>query len=115
MAPDDRTVSGTIENAALGRGALYVLVCWGDAIARHVLPSSGQVLLGRGDDAEVPLADPLASRRQAILHLGDPLRLEDLGSKNGTRLRGRRLEPREVAEIHLGDFIQFGSAIVILM
>jgi pSer/pThr/pTyr-binding forkhead associated (FHA) protein len=71
----------------------YHLVVMGEAVFETVaLPARGEVVVGRGSDADVRVDEPRASRRHARLVLGDEIRVEDLGSANGTRVRGRRLE-----------------------
>ncbi|EYF08622.1 sigma54 specific transcriptional regulator, Fis family [Chondromyces apiculatus DSM 436] len=51
------------------------------------------------------------SRRHAIIHVGPPLRIEDLGSANGTRIR-RELDAQETAKL-LDTRIQRGTAVEI--
>jgi len=60
----------------------------------------GENLIGRAPDAEVRIDSPEVSRRHArIVVEGATATLEDLGSKNGTYLRGRRLdEPARLAD-----------------
>lgn len=57
---------------------------------RRVFREGGVYLIGRGADCDLALADPAVSRQHARL-AGDEAgwRLEDLASKNGTRLDGR--------------------------
>jgi DNA-binding winged helix-turn-helix (wHTH) protein len=51
---------------------------------------AGETVIGRGDDADLPLDSVQVSRRHArIVVSGGRALLEDLGSKNGTRLNGR--------------------------
>jgi pSer/pThr/pTyr-binding forkhead associated (FHA) protein len=55
-------------------------------------------VLGRDDEADLRLTDEDASRRHTrVVRRGSRLWVIDLGSKNGTRLDGRRLRP-DVAE-----------------
>jgi DNA-binding winged helix-turn-helix (wHTH) protein len=65
-------------------------VVWG----RRVLPLvEGRNVLGRDDDVSVRIDAPGISRRHALIRLQEgEATLEDLGSKNGTYLRGSRLE-----------------------
>jgi pSer/pThr/pTyr-binding forkhead associated (FHA) protein len=63
--------------------------------------------LGRTSDAVLWLEDPNESRRHArILINGDDATLEDLDSKNGTFLKGRRIESPSV--LSNGDVIWVG-------
>ncbi|MDE3070838.1 MAG: FHA domain-containing protein [Acidobacteriota bacterium] len=67
------------------------------------------VVLGRGDRAEVRLEDPFASARHAhIFSQGGLLAIEDLGSTNGTYLNEELLDtPRP---LHPGDRVRIGDS-----
>ena len=69
----------------------------------------GEVLLGRGERAEIRLEDPFASARHArIYEQGNILVVEDLGSTNGTYLNEELLEtPRP---LHHGDRLRIGDS-----
>jgi hypothetical protein len=69
----------------------------------------GDVVLGRGDHAEIRLEDPFASARHArIYEQGNILVVEDLGSTNGTYLNEELLEtPRP---LHPGDRVRIGDS-----
>ncbi len=68
----------------------------------------GEFVIGRGTDCQLALDDALVSRRHAVIRAeGDTLTLEDLGSRNGVRLNGERLEGS--AELHDGDKVRIGS------
>jgi len=60
----------------------------------------GDNVLGRGPEAIVALEDDRVSRRHAVLRVAadGSATLEDLGSKNGTFLRGRPLKNRTPLE-----------------
>lgn len=81
---------------------------WRGQRTRQALPP-GDNLVGRTPEAEVvlPAEDDAVSRRHArLLHRGDRLILEDLGSTNGTRVNGQRITgPVEVGP---GDEIMIG-------
>jgi len=69
----------------------------------------GELVLGRGDRAEIRLEDPFASARHArIYEQGNILVVEDLGSTNGTYLNEELLEtPRP---LHPGDRLRIGDS-----
>ncbi len=75
---------------------------------REVALHEGENLLGRVEDGVVWIDAPTVSRRHArIVVSGDSAVLEDLGSKNGTRLKGVRLAaPVTLAD---GDEIWLGE------
>jgi DNA-binding winged helix-turn-helix (wHTH) protein len=68
----------------------------------------GEHVLGRDADVAVPLSSPTVSRHHARLVIaGEIATLEDLGSKNGTCVRGRALtSPTQLAD---GDQIRIGA------
>jgi hypothetical protein len=69
----------------------------------------GDVVLGRGDTAEIRLNDPFASARHArVYEQGRILAVEDLGSTNGTYLNEELLDgPRP---LHPGDRVRIGDS-----
>ena len=68
----------------------------------------GATYVGRSDDCEVTLEDPLVSRRHArmLLHAGT-VTLEDLDSRNGVRVNGKLIKgSRELVD---GDRVRIGT------
>jgi len=72
----------------------------------------GENLIGRGTECRVRILSEKVSRRHArVMVSGSRAVLEDLGSKNGTRLNGRRLGlPADLAD---GDQIMVGHEILV--
>ncbi|MBI2913016.1 MAG: winged helix-turn-helix domain-containing protein [Chloroflexi bacterium] len=65
------------------------LVLITDSGQREVHRVHGAMTLGRGPDSDLVLTNPLVSRRHAQLTWdGQRFLLQDLGSKNGTRING---------------------------
>jgi len=69
----------------------------------------GDIVLGRGEQAEIRLQDPFASSRHArVYEQGNVVVIEDLGSTNGTYLNEELLEtPRP---LHPGDRVRIGDS-----
>jgi hypothetical protein len=69
----------------------------------------GDLVLGRGERAEIRLEDPFASSRHArIFEQGNSVVIEDLGSTNGTYLNEEVLQsPRP---LHPGDRVRIGDS-----
>jgi FHA domain len=67
------------------------------------------LVLGRGDGAQIRLEDPFASSRHArIYEQGNSVVVEDLGSTNGTYLNEELLQtPRP---LHPGDRVRIGDS-----
>jgi DNA-binding winged helix-turn-helix (wHTH) protein len=78
---------------------------------RQISLNPDENILGRAADAEVWLDAPGVSRHHARITVGaEDAILEDLGSKNGTYLRGLRLTaPSRLAD---GDQIRLGSVVI---
>lgn len=74
---------------------------------RHTL-SEGSHVIGRGDDAGIKLAQPSVSRRHAeIVVNGLEITLRDLGSHNGTKLNGAKVD--SAVSVHLGDLVEVAN------
>ena len=68
-----------------------------------------ELVLGRGDQAEIRLEDPFASSRHArVFPQGDILVIEDLDSTNGTYLNEELLHGAQ--PLHLGDRVRIGDS-----
>jgi FHA domain len=69
----------------------------------------GDIVLGRGDQAEIRLDDPFASARHArVYEQGNIVVIEDLDSTNGTYLNEELLQtPRP---LHPGDRVRIGDS-----
>jgi len=100
---------------------LELAVLIGDELRIFDLSAGSEVSLGRDAINQIQIDHPSVSRRHAVLHLGPPLVIEDLGSANGTfvhdgtplggaggteRLRRLGLEGVELA---VGESVQLGA------
>ena len=113
---DERPVGG--DGAPLRHGAL---LHFGECQARFVAadavertagrptmrryPTETDLTIGRAPDNDVVLDEPNISRYHAVLRAGPPLSIEDLGSRNGTRLG---TDPVRVSALASGDEIGIG-------
>ena len=69
----------------------------------------GDIVLGRGERAEIRLEDPFASSRHArVYEQGNIVVIEDLGSTNGTYLNEELLETGR--PLHPGDRVRIGDS-----
>jgi two-component system response regulator AtoC len=82
--------------------------------AIHVLPEAGSVTIGRDAANEIQIDDESISRRHAVLHVGEVVSIEELGSSNGTKLRDARLEPNQPQQLGVNELLTLGSVTVIL-
>jgi pSer/pThr/pTyr-binding forkhead associated (FHA) protein len=70
----------------------------------------GGATIGRGDDCDIRLDDPMVSRHHAVVG-GDRAApaIEDLGSANGLYVNGRRRDGS--VRLRAGDIVQLGATI----
>jgi SARP family transcriptional regulator, regulator of embCAB operon len=99
------------------RSSTRPCLLWLDAAGgprRRELPSTGQLVIGRAEAADVRLdGDPEVSRRHAgVRPVGGGWELQDLGSINGTRLNGAPVVAP--ARLRPGDLVQCGSTQVLV-
>jgi two-component system, NtrC family, response regulator AtoC len=85
-----------------------------DVAFSYPLPATGRVVVGRGRDADLQIDDLSLSRRHAALSVADKLAVEDLGSANGTRIGGARIEPGVRVELAVDQVVQLGSVLVVV-
>jgi two-component system, NtrC family, response regulator AtoC len=108
--------SGRSDGDAVGDGPLrlHLVVLGRDGAVPLALPASGQLLIGRDDDADLRLDDPRASRHHARIVIGETIEIEDLGSANGTRVRDQPIAPRRPVRLERGDAVTVGSTLMVL-
>ena len=94
-------------SSARSPALLTARLLWED---RLIPLSPGANVLGRDEDVNVRIDAPSVSRRHARITIaaGEPASIEDLDSKNGTWLGGRRLEggPTPLKD---GDAVRLGK------
>jgi hypothetical protein len=98
-------VAEPLEERARSRAQSALLITDG----RRLVVGPGGVTLGRSRQCDVMLDDPNVSRTHAeIRPRGGSWVLNDLGSTNGSRLNGRKLDGSEV--LKPGDEIELGTS-----
>jgi len=108
------------------KARLELAVFAAGGVTRYPLPGEGKVTLGRSEENDVRIDDSSVSRRHAVIHIGPPLRIEDFGSANGTKVRREkgaggtvrlldtRVEPGKSVEFGVGDAITLGSTVIVV-
>lgn len=75
-------------------------------------PIIDDIILGRGAESDICLADARASRHHAKISQNEAhFFLEDLQSSNGTLLRNNKIFPGTVYDLAHGDHIHIGSTV----
>ncbi len=80
----------------------------------HPLGNSGKLSIGRSAEADLRIDHVSVSREHAVLHLGESLAIEDLGSVNGTRVRDLPLQPNTRVEVFPDDVIDLGAVLLVI-
>src|SRR5918992_1383263 len=78
---------------------------------RTELLGSGGAVLGRSRDADIVVDDPNVSRKHAeVRPSGGSWIVRDLGSTNGVKVNGRRVDASRPQSLKPGDTIELGTA-----
>jgi hypothetical protein len=105
------TRRGASRAPAVPRPVRWVLVAVGGGELRTFpLAAGSELLLGRDLDCDIVLDHHRVSRRHARLRVagaGDSLAIEDLGSRNGTRV-GEALKSNQPCPVRAGEAIGIG-------
>ena len=114
MSPSDYAPTQLRPTAAGDDESLCLLVIGDGTVVTHQLPATGQVILGRSSACQIILDDALASREHLVLHLGEQVEIEDLGSANGTFLREARLPANQRIPLRRGQAVEVGGTNLLL-
>src|SRR5688572_15192614 len=91
-----------------------VVAMWSGGSVVRDLPDNGVIDVGRGEDAAVRIEHGSISRKHARLHLGPDVRIEDLGSSNGTFVDGMKLPSGGIARVAPGVVVELGSVMLVV-
>lgn len=95
-------------------GKPFVLVLGPGIFNTYELPTAGSFLIGRHSGADVWVDDPLLSAEHARINVNSGCFVEDLGSRNGTFLKGERLPSRSPQLLPPGEAIAAGSCLIVV-
>jgi two-component system, NtrC family, response regulator AtoC len=96
--------------------AFHLLIMGPDLFVAQALPKNGNLTVGRADNADIRITDPLASRLHARLHVGEGglFEIEDIGSINRTKVRDVALAHGERVAVLPGEAVTIGSTILMV-
>ena len=94
-----------------GTAAMHATLCFHmpdqPALLRVIDSSLGEAEMGRGEDSTLVIGHASVSRRHAVLrHDGHDWWVEDLGSTNGVRISGHRIDRQKLQH---GDWFSLGD------
>lgn len=94
--------------AAASSGRVFIIIRAPNGDVREVPIGASAVVIGRDESADIRVEDKKVSRRHASFKLiDDQPWVEDLGSANGVRLNGKRIDRR--AKIRPDDKVRVGG------
>ena len=89
-------------------GPALVVRSGGGRAGEHFSPQGDRTTIGRSPDNDIFLDDVTVSRKHAVLvESGGEIRIEDLGSLNGTFVNRRRID--SAIRLESGDEVQIGK------
>lgn len=93
------------------RDRAYLIVLQGSNVGEMYRLEAGESIIGRASTAHIKLGDDGVSRKHArVVSDGGAVRIEDLGSSNGTLVNGDRVDLQQLKD---GDKIQIGSTTIL--
>src|SRR5881394_52347 len=113
MPADEQTRLFEAPKAPAGgkRDRAYLVVLAGASVGEMYKVEGNEVIIGRGQKAQIRLFDDGISREHAqIVIEGNQIILQDLGSTNGTFCNGLKVDRRELVD---GDKILVGSTTIL--
>jgi DNA-binding NtrC family response regulator len=96
-----------------GAAFSLLVVCPG-VTSTYPLAASGRLLIGRAKNAQIRIEHGSVSREHALLELGDSIRIEDLGSANGTRVGEQALAPHQPVAVAPNEVIDLGEVLLVV-
>jgi DNA-binding NtrC family response regulator/pSer/pThr/pTyr-binding forkhead associated (FHA) protein len=114
MGTDPQTLAGATELSGPPAPRAFLVITIDDSGSRVVdLPEGVDVTFGRSRGATITLDSDKVSRMHArVRRSADAIEVEDLGSRNGTRVNGERIEgPRKLVT---GDEVAVGPILAVV-
>lgn len=87
----------------------WLVISAADGVRAIPLPKVPRIVVGRMPDCNIVIQDDSVSRQHAaIYNTKDGLSIEDLGSRNKTKVMGRSLSRGETAPLSVGSVVEIG-------
>ena len=116
-------VTDVVFTDAGGRTSADVMVFWPGGVTTLALPPEGELRVGRSLECDVAVDHKSLSRQHCVIAVqrgqdrGDVaprVTIADLGSSNGTVVRGERLQPHRAVSLAFGEMVELGKALLVL-
>lgn len=113
MAEDFDDVETAPAVSSAGSTGLRVIITIDGVVVSAMLPPLGEMKIGRSASCDVAIDHPSVSRMHLVLKVA-PLEIVDVGSRNGTYVRGERINPDVPVPISVGEAVQVGDATLLV-
>jgi transcriptional regulator with GAF, ATPase, and Fis domain len=87
---------------------------WDGGSTSAILDARGRWIVGRSSEADIVVDHGSISRKHAVVEVDGGVRWSDLGSANGTHVRGQPLAPSKPARVDWGEPVELGGVVVIV-
>jgi transcriptional regulator with GAF, ATPase, and Fis domain len=114
VSDDEQTASGTPAPADHAGDGGVLLVTGAAQLTTHIL-AGDEIAIGRAPECAVVINDAALSRRHALLRLGPPMTIQDLGSTNGTRVARNLLKGGEPVPLAVGESFHIGAYSLVVL
>ena len=111
--PADYDDEVTGDRGVPGETRLHATISVKGVVTTTVLPPSGELTVGRAASCDIVIKHESVSRQHAKLRTS-PLEIIDVGSRHGTRVRGRPLVRDLPIALGIGEAIQIGEASILI-
>jgi len=101
----------SVERPMRAERPVLIVLCE-ERITSCELIANFAITFGRGQECGLRVGHPSVSRAHARFYGGERVAVEDLGSHNGTRVRGVPIRPRERVPLSPGDVLECGEALL---
>jgi two-component system response regulator AtoC len=114
MALNNKDAATDVARSRAELSRPHLLAMWdGGSISRPV-SDGDSITIGRAADCDLVIDHPSVSRRHALLTIGHPVRIEDFGSPNGTRIGDLVLRTAEFAVLERGQAAAIGEVLLVV-
>lgn len=111
LGVDQETINRELQKAKEQPACLILIR--GTPQGHRYFITQDEMIIGRDPTSDISISDPSVSKKHAkVTKEGSVIKLEDLGSSNGTVINGKKLSPGHVAKLAKEDMIKLGNSIV---
>jgi pSer/pThr/pTyr-binding forkhead associated (FHA) protein len=119
MGADDHLDKQTVlkergATPAVVGGAFQAVVVSASILQVIPLPRSGSLTIGRYHASAIAIDDDTISRFHAVLHIGPPFEIEDVGSANGTSVDAGVVTAGTRKLVELGAIVRLGTVVLVI-